>query len=848
MLKYLFAVLFIPQLLRAQQEVKPVISSDYLSLINSDSLLDKRNDTTPASKKSWILKQPYPYIFPVKEIKLHHDNASIVAAKNRYLFLAGNYTSGAALENVNAMPKLQNKYAQGRSINRIPTWQGPETGELFNYGPSLKALEYDGSAYPYDVNGRLVNTGAGIGEKATAYGNSVFRTGYLLSNSFSLIGNSRHNYSPPDWLFSFRASKSKEATVLGTNDNTQGSYSASLERYFHSISVSGGYTYFTSHFSDGNRAGFLNRVYQNSLLTPASFDNTQGYLLANGKQRSYSNSTDNPGFLLTDNGRGLDRTQQTGNLSVQKKYGYFTFSAVSSIDAVDENSNEPLKPGTAYFAAGQTLNRKQNDRHYNLDVSALYNVRYGTYHFQSVAKINYVYNDDKINIAYLPAAANYNYKRASNDASVAYNTTYEKNYVSASFNAGDKFYTSTTTNERKYFLPDLSGFVRFNDLFDYTVNAKLISTYNVFYSEPVMYNSYALYALTQLAPQDAFKFTPVTEVQSYNNLQPIRHSEFTTKLELTYEYKINLNADMFIRKTVNEVFPVYQNGALVLKNLADTRFTGLELQLELWGLTKYYSKFSMHHCISFYKWNNEVTRVETGLDNIPVAGFANVHKTIIKGQPLGVIVGNSYARDGNGNIVIGSDGFPAVNNNLSVIGNPVPDFTLKFSHYFYWKNFACVIDWEYKKGGDVWNGTQAILDYYGRSATTGAERNYSGYIFAGVNQNGRPNNIAVKFYDASLPVEENRWTRYGYTGVAESYIQKADAIRIHHFSIGYVINFKKYLQRIQLTAYADNLVIWSAYKGADANQQLFGQPGSQGLDFFNLPSNKSFGVNASIQF
>ena len=199
-------------------------------------------------------------------------------------------------------------------------------------------------------------------------------------------------------------------------------------------------------------------------------------------------------------------------------------------------------------------------------------------------------------------------------------------------------------------------------------------------------------------------------------------------------------------------------------------------------------------------------------------------------------------------MMIGQDGFPLVNNQPSVIGNPTPDYTLKFSHVATWQAFSLNIDWEFRKGGDRWNGTAAALDYDGRSTATAAQRDITGYVFAGKLQNGGKNAIPVAFYDPALPVGQNRWVRYGYTGVAESYIQKGDNIRVHTLSLAYDLKIRKCLQRIRLTAYAQNLILWSTYKGADPNQLLYDQPGSGGLDFFNLPSTTTYGASASIQF
>jgi hypothetical protein len=280
----------------------------------------------------------------------------------------------------------------------------------------------------------------------------------------------------------------------------------------------------------------------------------------------------------------------------------------------------------------------------------------------------------------------------------------------------------------------------------------------------------------------------------------MQHQEFTSWIQLDFDRLISLHADFSIRDTKDNAFPAYENNQLVVKNIADTRYKGFELQLQFNSANSNSKRIFTSNSISFYKFSNTVTRIQDGYDHHPIAGFSTIYKALVKGQPVGVIVGDSQ---------------------LSIIGNPTPDFTLRFSHMATWKAFSINIDWEYRKGGDMWNGTAAVLDYYGRSAASAVQRNIT---------------------------SQNKWVRNGYTGVASSYIQKGDNIRIHTLSLAYDIKIRKYLQRIRLTAYAQNLLLWSAYTGADPNQLLYDQSGSAGLDFFNLPSTKTFGASASIQF
>ena len=49
-----------------------------------------------------------------------------------------------------------------------------------------------------------------------------------------------------------------------------------------------------------------------------------------------------------------------------------------------------------------------------------------------------------------------------------------------------------------------------------------------------------------------------------------------------------------------------------------------------------------------------------------------------------------------------------------------------------------------------------------------------------------------------------------------------------------------------LTFFANNPVLWTSYKGVDPETSLAGPANGQGLDYFNNPSTKSYGIRLSI--
>jgi|GEM_PF-351941 len=828
--------------------VNSIVTDDYTSMLKHmgkdkktavmDSLIDTGTEVLP-------VKNTYSGYGPIKDMKVVNGKLKVLPAHTKRLSIGGSYSSSIEIKTVNRLPILQSTYAQGSSQNGNIVYHGPETNESFSYGPAIQSLEFDGSSYSYDINGKLVAKGTGNGLDGKAYGNTIFRTASSFAQSFAIQANLL--LSPKNnWNFSLKLGDKKENTFIKYNENINQNITASLGSNIGWLNVSATYSHFMDRFSNANRNGFLNRAYQQASITPINFENEQGSMIGTG-QRSYSKLADNPYFLLVDNGNAFHQSQDIAGLSLEKKRGQLLFKLDQSIENIQQQSNEMYKAGTAYFANGIATERAKNDRNYYLKANI--SLSLSDYHFRSILSANYIYNAARTNINYTEGQY-YHYQRSAHDVALNYQANFW-NYHDASMGVGigNKFYFSNTANAPAFLLPSLSAYFRQDNIFNIKkVSCKLYSTYNSSKTEPSISNSLAQVNLLQYTTQQSMQYFPLTEVDGYNNLQPIHQNELKLGVEISYTYRLTFSAELFTKQTKHDVFPLYNNGKLKMQNIASHRTKGVELQLTYISNAYPSKKISTINSISFFAFQNKVTDVEAGFNTTPIAGFSNVYKAIVQGQPLGVIIGSSFLRNADNKLVIGADGFPLVNNQPTILGNPTPDFVVKLNNTLNWKRFTLNLDWEWSKGGDRWNGTQAALDYYGRSQTSADARNITNYVFDGVLQNGQHNNIAVTFYDANLPLQQSRFVRYGLTGVAEEYIQKADCIRLRLASLSYNWQFKKYIQRISLGTFINNVVVWTAYKGADPNQLLFDQPNTAGLDYFNLPSTKNMGINLTIQF
>lgn len=835
--RLLFLFLMLPSCLLAQE------SDDYLKLVReelaaapvADSATDMRFTSLRLFKKHF-------YTADVKTVQLRNGKVEFLAGKRPVLRLGGNYSASYSFRRGASLPSLQQQYAQGRNVAGAPAWRGAETGEMFSYGPALSALEYDGSAYPFDAGGRLVPAGTGNGKAALPYDNSLLRNGSLFSQSFGLSGD-LNTVSRRILNFTFRIGNSSEQLILPQNRNTGRQLDVRVNTFIRKLEIRTGYQLNEDRFSNPVRNGLLQRIYRNMLLAPASFDNSYG-----AATPAYGSDADNPRFLLDRNGRNYYRRQQQGSLGLLLNLGRVKLKALQSYEQVAAHANESYMPGTAGFPAGAIVLRDQLDHHYFLQSEARYFVPRVASGLEMEASATFVFTDNRSATAYRLSAREYDYQRSAGNLSLQYDIKYDnREQFRTGLELGALSVFSNTARNASWMMPSLGGYFIFDNRYASSLEFKARGTYRQTATELPVDHSLAYASLLRYAVSEANHYLPNTEADGFDGLGQTKGRSWNAGLDITYDYRLRLSVERFGQETLDDVFPIAAGDRLELRNIGSHRREGWELELE--KLVKTSSgKFTAGGSLSFTTWEQRVTAVENGYDYTPLAGFSDVYKVMAKGQPFGAIVGSAWLRDASGRMVIGADGFPLVAPEPKIIGNPIPDFIVKLTNELKYRKFCLQTSLEWRKGGDVWNGTAAVLDYYGRSAETGSQRDVRGYVFPGVTEDGHPNTTPVRFYDPAWPLEQNRWVRYGYGGVAENYIGKGDCLRLRNIELSYFWTLKQLFQKITVTASAGNIILWKAYSGADPDRLLFDQPNTSGLDFFQLPPVQSYGLHFSFQF
>jgi hypothetical protein len=350
------------------------------------------------------------------------------------------------------------------------------------------------------------------------------------------------------------------------------------------------------------------------------------------------------------------------------------------------------------------------------------------------------------------------------------------------------------------------------------------------------------------------------DFRSYYEYMDIFHNDelkaetyLKRSISLTYDYRyLNAEVAYFNHNTKNVISPVSDGtqDTYSLQNIGAVNNSGYYVHMRYAQYKRNSRKLSFEATLNFTQEWSKVTDVYNGYSAVPLAGFADVATVFAKNEPLGAIYGTTYLRDEQGRKIIGDDGFPLVDGQLKKIGDPTPDFTLSLNPIIRWRSLEFSFVLEYSHGGDRWNGTRAYLDYLGMSEGSANNRNITGYIFDGVTSSGEANTVPVDFYDPARPLSENRWVRYGATGVGEEYIEDATYLRLSNIGLAYTFELKKNgitFSEVKVGVKAQNLFLLTAYKGVDPASTLFGYSSGGGLDLFNQPSLRTYSFTLSIK-
>jgi TonB-linked SusC/RagA family outer membrane protein len=354
---------------------------------------------------------------------------------------------------------------------------------------------------------------------------------------------------------------------------------------------------------------------------------------------------------------------------------------------------------------------------------------------------------------------------------------------------------------------------------------------------------------------------PIDGINSYipNNIQfdpnlvPQNTKSYEIGTELKFiQNRLGIDYTYSYQNVVDQIFSVPLAGSTGISNLlmngGQVHTSSHEAVLFLIPLATKNLQWDFN--FNFSKIDNYVDELAEGVESIFIGGFTTPQVRAGIGSTYPVIYGDSFLRNEDGKIIVEDDpsspnyGFP-LQGEPAVIGEVSPDFILGGGTSFTFKNWSLNVLFEWKQGGEMYSGSNGLLDYYGLSART--EDRESTFIYDGVKRDGTPNDIvrggpldpyALQYLHTNI-----------LTNIDEFYIYENSFVKLRELSLKYQ-PANKLFKKVDLgvSVFTRNNLLWTALPNLDPESSQGNTNMGGSFERFTVPQTTSFGFNLDLTF
>ncbi len=347
-----------------------------------------------------------------------------------------------------------------------------------------------------------------------------------------------------------------------------------------------------------------------------------------------------------------------------------------------------------------------------------------------------------------------------------------------------------------------------------------------------------------------------------DNLKPEIKTEWEIGTDLRFwNNKISLSLSYYQNKIkdilLNVSLPPSSGFTSQYTNAGSMENKGFEMDLKYdiiknkdWGVQLY---------TNYNKNRNKVLSLSgTGTVDLTTQ---SVSSRAVEGYPLGVLWGPRALRDRKGDYVLDGNGFPQIDNEQGVIGDPNPDWRGGAGLSASYKGIDFSILFETFQGGDISQGTKAVLYNFGTHADvaneitlTEALKNVNGVTFpvgtvvrANIGNYGGGNVLLDEAWYTS------RGAGLGSSAIREFFVGDASWTRLREVSLGYTLSspgFKKATKfsSMRFSLSGRNLALWTDIVGFDPEVNQSGVNNGFGTEYFTNPSTRSWLFTINLNF
>lgn len=798
----------------------------------------------------------------------------------------------------NRLDPIQKKYSQGVNGQFIPPTSITGAPNMrFSYGAAFDTLEGRRLVPVFDEFGNIVDS---TNVKVVDNQKKFFQTGVSSNTTFALSGGND--------ISSYRISSShlEQNGIVPNSKFTRTTLRlTSQTKLLNKIHAFTTVNYTNSGGRRVQHGSNLSGVMLALLRTPANFDNSEGYEV-NGLPRKYAVSYDNPFWSVyknpfTDN---VNRVIASNTFSVDV-LNWLNVTYRTGTDFYTDRRKQVYHPySREYFGAGGMIYEEMiNYQEFYSDFLITAKRNFSEKLLGSILLGNNLNSrfDQKLYSqgTGLGVKEFYNISNASSfftseitsrirtiafftDAKLEYNNMLFLNLTGRAEKA-----SSFGMSNNVFFFPSASvGFV-FTELGALKDNkilpfGKIRAAVSSVGHEPPPYATQTLFTSATVADGWTSGLTfpylgnngfLLADVAGNPKLKPERLVGQEIGLDLRFwENRFGLDFTWYNQVTKDAIFsvPVARSSGYyaLISNAGQVQNKGFEIIFNAKPVRN--ENFTYSIDINFTRNRNTVKTLAPGVESVFLGGFEGSDARAVAGQPYSAIYGNSWLMH-DGKIVVDEYGYPIMDPVYKPIGDPNPKFIAGLRNTLTYKklNFSFLFD--FRKGGDIWNGTLGALNYFGTSLISATREVKDGKI-GQIPLVNAPSTInrgdsilvdGVVFNPSTGQYEPNKvkvaadqdWYRYiesGFFGPASQFVQDGSWIRLREVYLSYPLNNLniKHVNNIEFSFTARNVFVYAPnFTGIDPETSLTGAGNNaNGLAYFNLPNTRSFIFGVKMSF
>lgn len=801
-------------------------------------------------------------------------------------------------------PETGNRNSWGPLIDTCRYATGPLSPDQDVYGNGNMIPD---GIYDWDKNGIIVgmHESNATSRKVNIYDNAgkFFKTGVTVNNSINMAGGGDVSN------FYFSLSNLRSNGVIPKNTFGKTTVKIAGETKLSSkLTVGGSVNYINSGGLRIQQGSNISGIMLGLLRTPCTFDNSNGYsdpvgtpaayLFPDGTQRSYRGYGiyDNPYFSVNMNQFKDDVNRMIGSFNLAfNPTNWMTLTYRLGNDFYSDRRKMHYAIGASQWPSGQVY----DDQHFNKDINSDFILTlkkdfsedfkttviigqnmYQTQHQQLYVEGNGLSIPEFYNLSNAASVITRDILKRKRTAAFYSDLGFSyKSMWYVNITGRNEWSTTLPPNKNSFFFPSFStGFVftempslrKDKSLQKILPYGKIRLSYASIANDADVYSTRTYYEQTNYGdgwtPGISFPFAGLTGYMVGNTLGnaglgPEKLKSFEIGADLRFfDNRIGVDFSYYNNRNEDLILPVPLAGSsgyvVKLMNAATMENKGIEILLNATPVKL--KNFSWDLTINFTKNRNMVVSLAEGIENISIGGFTGSDIRAVAGKPYGSVYGTQWVKDSKGNIVINDDpndpqyGYPMKDENEGELGTVQPDWTMGITNGFNYKGWSLSFLVDIKQGGVMWNGTKGVLNALGVSQQT--ETRGDSIVFSGVKGHfNEAGELVTNGVNDIYGVRDQNWYNGvggGYNGPTEQDIEKADWVRLRELTITYNLPktwvSKIHLQSADLYITGKNLWISTPYTGVDPETSLFGADNAQGIDFFNMPSTKSYAIGLKV--